>query len=95
MLEYFSLFIGIIGPNSPAASNNEQTLAAQGAKRRWSWRQRSGRVSLLNRRARGRFFSRYRRGTKSTFTKEVFGVLQIKEHLNVRDLRRFAKVFEE
>lgn len=38
-MEYFSLFIGIIGPNSPAASNNGQTLAAQEAKRRWSWRQ--------------------------------------------------------
>lgn len=54
----------------------------------------SGRISLLNRRARGRFFSRYRRGTKSTFTKEVFGVSQIKEHLNVRDFRPFAKMFE-
>lgn len=30
MLEYFSLLIGIIGPNSPAASNNGQTLAAGG-----------------------------------------------------------------
>lgn len=48
----------------------------------------------MNRRARGRFFSRYRRGTKSTFTKEVFGVSQIKEHLNVRDFRPFAKMFE-